>query len=344
MAEEFTLRRPDDWHVHLRDGGAMRSVVGHTAAVFARAMVMPNLAPPVLDARAAMAYRARILEAVDPGSGFEPHMTLYLAPSTTAQHVEDAVEAGVRAIKLYPAGATTNSDAGVRDLEGVMPAIERMEALDLPLLIHGESTDPAVDVFDRERVFIEESLAPLVERFPGLRVVLEHITTEDSVRFVSSAGPRVAATITAHHLLMNRNAMFEGGIRPHHYCLPVLKRERHRQALVAAAISGDPKFFAGTDSAPHVVEHKQTSCGCAGCYTAHAAIELYAQTFEDADALDRLEGFASCFGADFYRLPRSEETITLVKEPWVVPETYPLGDSVVVPLLAGETLRWRVRS
>lgn len=321
----------------------MRSVVGHTAAVFGRAMVMPNLVPPVLEAADALAYRARIMEAVDAEAGFDPQMTLYLAPSTTPAHIDAAVDCGIRAVKLYPAGATTNSDAGVVSLEGVYPALERMAARDLPLLIHGESTDPSVDVFDRERVFIEQTLGPLLERFPNLRVVLEHITTRDAVEFIRGASSRTAATITAHHLLMNRNAIFEGGIRPHHYCLPVLKRERHRQALVEAAISGDPKFFAGTDSAPHAVESKEQSCGCAGCYTAHAAIELYAQAFDEADALHRLEGFASCFGADFYGLPRNEGTITLERVSWEVPGSYALGQTSVVPLFAGERLPWRVR-
>ena len=321
----------------------MRAVVGHSARVFGRAMVMPNLVPPVFTAEDAQAYRARIVEAIGPESTFDPKMTLYLAPQTTPDHIDAAMAAGVLAVKLYPAGATTNSDAGVARLDGVYPALERMQAVGMPLLIHGESTDPSVDIFDRERAFVEQTLAPLVERFPALPVVLEHITTSDAVDFVSGARARVAATITAHHLLMNRNAIFEGGIRPHHYCLPVLKRERHREALVRAALSCDPRFFAGTDSAPHGVDRKERACGCAGCYTAFAAIELYAQAFEDAGNLALLEGFASCFGADFYGLARNEGTITLARESWEVPATYPLGDSEVIPLFAGQRLRWRVQ-
>ena len=344
VVEQITIRRPDDWHLHLRDGETMRAVVSHTARTFGRAMVMPNLVPPVLTAQDAHAYRGRILEAVGPDSNFDPKMTLYLAPQTTADQIDAAAAAGILAVKLYPAGATTNSEAGVVSLEGVYPVLERMQAVGMPLLIHGESTDPSVDVFDRERAFLEQTLAPLVDRFSELSVVLEHITTSDAVDFITGARARVAATITAHHLLMNRNAIFEGGIRPHHYCLPVLKRERHRAALVAAATSGDPRFFAGTDSAPHAVDRKEQACGCAGCYTAFGAIELYAQAFEDADSLARLEGFASCFGADFYGLARNEDTITLIRESWEVPLDYPLGDSTVVPLYAGQQLRWRVQA
>ena len=344
VVEQITIRRPDDWHLHLRDGATMRAVVGHTARTFGRAMVMPNLVPPVLTAEDAQAYRQRIMDAVEPGHTFDPKMTLYLAPQTTPAHIDAAMAAGVLAVKLYPAGATTNSDAGVANLEGSYSVFERMETVGMPLLIHGESTDPTADIFDRERLFVEQTLAPLVERFPGLPVVLEHITTSDAVDFVASARPRVAATITAHHLLMNRNAIFEGGIRPHHYCLPVLKRERHRAALVRAATSGDPRFFAGTDSAPHAVDRKEQACGCAGCYTAFAAIELYAQAFEQAERLALLEGFASCFGADFYGLARNEGTITLTQESWEVPAAYPLGDSTVVPLFAGQELRWRIQT
>ncbi|MGB1699414.1 MAG: dihydroorotase [Nannocystaceae bacterium] len=343
MVEQITIRRPDDWHLHLRDGDTMRAVVGHTARTFGRAMVMPNLVPPVLTADDAQAYRARIMQAVGEESGFDPKMTLYLAPQTAPDDIDAAVAAGVLAVKLYPAGATTNSDAGVVSLEGSYPVFERMESLGMPLLIHGESTDASIDVFDRERVFIEQTLAPLVERFSSLPVVLEHITTSDAVEFILGARPRVAASITAHHLLMNRNAIFDGGIRPHHYCLPILKRERHREALVRAATSGDARFFAGTDSAPHDVTRKEQSCGCAGCYTAFAAIELYAQAFEDADSLAQLEGFASCFGADFYGLARNDDTITLARESWEVPTHYPLGDSKVIPLFAGEHIRWKVQ-
>jgi len=319
----------------------MRSVVGHTAAVFGRAMVMPNLVPPVLEAADALAYRARIMEAVDAEAGFDPQMTLYLAPSTTPAHIDAAVDCGIRAVKLYPAGATTNSDAGVVSLEGVYPALERMAARDLPLLIHGESTDPSVDVFDRERVFIEQTLGPLLERFPNLRVVLEHITTRDAVEFIRGASSRTAATITAHHLLMNRNAIFEGGIRPHHYCLPILKREGDREALVAAATGGDPSFFLGTDSAPHARHTKEAPCGCAGIYSAPVAIESYAEVFAEEDALERLEGFASHHGADFYRLPRNEERILLLREDWQGPESEGEGPEGVEVFWAGRTFRYR---
>lgn len=340
----LTLTRPDDWHLHLRDGAALASVVPHTAAQFARAIVMPNLRPPVTTTAQALAYRERILAARPAGSAFEPLMTLYLTDNTRPGEIRAAKASGqVHAVKYYPAGATTNSDAGVTAMEKTYATLETMAEIGMPLLVHGEVTDPAVDVFDREAVFIERHLEPLLKRIPDLRLVLEHITTADGLDFVRSMPSSVAGTLTAHHLLMNRNAMFRGGIRPHHYCLPVLKRERHRQALVAAATSGDPKFFLGTDSAPHPRGAKESACGCAGVYTAHAALELYAQAFEEAGALHRLEGFASLFGADFYGLPRNTGRVTLVKEDWEVPGSYALGDTELVPLYAGERLRWRLR-
>ncbi len=339
----ITLTRPDDWHLHLRDGAALSAVLPDTAARFGRAIVMPNLKPPVTTVARALAYREAILEALPSGAVFEPLMTLYLTPSTTVEEVERAAASPyVHAIKLYPAGATTNSEAGVGSLDGLTPVLEAMERLRLPLLVHGESTDPKVDVFDRERVFLDGALARLLERHPALRVVVEHITTKEAVAFVLAAGNDVAATITAHHLLLNRNAIFEGGIRPHHYCLPVLKREQHRLALLEAATSGSPKFFLGTDSAPHARSAKESACGCAGCYTAHAGIELYAEAFEDAGALDRLEGFASVFGPAFYRLPQNRDTITLVREAWDVPGELAFGDGSLVPLRAGAQVRWRL--
>ncbi len=341
--DRLTLTRPDDWHLHLRDGSSLAAVLPHTVRRFARAIVMPNLQPPVTTAAQALAYRARILAACPPGVDFTPLMTLYLTEATRASDIREAREsAAVYAVKLYPAGATTHSEAGVSDVRRCEEALEEMARLNMPLLVHGEVTDPAVDVFDREAVFIDRVLAPLVERHPRLKVVLEHITTEEAVRFVRQAPPRVAATITAHHLLMNRNRLFEGGLRPHHYCLPVLKRERHRQALIAAAVSGEPKFFLGTDSAPHSRRAKEAACGCAGIYTAHAALELYAEAFEAAGALERLEAFASFHGPAFYGLPRNPSTLTLVREPWSVPEAYPLGDDAVIPLRAGERIAWRI--
>lgn len=341
----LTLTRPDDWHLHLRDGAALAAVLPDTARRFGRAIVMPNLRPPVTTVEQAAAYRDRIVQALPEGSRFEPLMTLYLTDNTPPEEIERARASGfVHAVKLYPAGATTNSDAGVTDLGKCRATLARMEKLGLPLLAHGEVTDPAVDVFDREAVFVERVLAPLLRDFPGLKLVLEHATTREGVDFVMSAGANVAATLTAHHLLMNRNAIFAGGVRPHHYCLPVLKRETHRQALVAAATSGSPKFFLGTDSAPHARGAKEAACGCAGCYTANAGIELYAEAFEAADALDRLEGFASFFGADFYGLPRSKESITLVRDGWTVPASLPYADGdVLVPLRAGETVAWRLQ-
>jgi len=341
--DRLTLKRPDDWHVHLRDGPAMASVLGDTARRFARAIVMPNLKPPVRTTAEALAYRQRILAALPQGSTFEPLMTLYLTDDTAPEEIARARLSGqVRAVKLYPAGATTHSDAGVTRLSRCFNALEKMEEVGLPLLIHGESTDPAVDVFDREKAFIEEVLGPTVERFPGLKVVLEHITTREAVQYVEVTGPNVAATITAHHLLMNRNALFMGGIRPHHYCLPVLKREEHREALVEAAVSGNPKFFLGTDSAPHPRRDKEAACGCAGMYTAHAALELYAIAFEEADALGKLEGFASVHGAQFYGLPLNQDSVTLVREDWRVPERLRFGSEELVPLRAGETIPWKL--
>ncbi|NNJ94900.1 MAG: dihydroorotase [Halobacteria archaeon] len=341
---ELTLTRPDDWHLHVRDGDALAGVVPHTAAHFGRAIIMPNLQPPVTTAAQAMEYRRRILAVLPDDTDFNPLMTLYLTDNTSTENIRQAAEnEHVHAVKLYPAGATTHSDAGVTDIRNTHEALAAMQQYGLPLLVHAEVTDSTVDVFDREAVFIERHLQPLVERFPALKVVLEHVTTQQGVDFVASAPDTVAGTITAHHLLMNRNAMFAGGMQPHNYCLPVLKRERHRQSLISAATGGSGKFFLGTDSAPHARERKETACGCAGIYTAHAALELYAQAFEDAGALDRLEAFASHFGADFYGLPRNRDTITLEKTDWQVPDSYPLGSSTVIPMYAGETLHWRVR-
>lgn len=340
---KLTLRRPDDWHLHLRDGAALAAVLGHTAARFGRAIVMPNLKPPVTTTALAAAYRERILAALPPGSRFEPLMTLYLTDNTSPAEIARAKASGfVHGVKYYPAGATTNSDSGVTAIERVQPALAALEEHDLPLLVHGEVTDAAVDVFDREATFVERVLAGVLRRHPRLRVVLEHVTTLEGVQFVRAAGPRVAATITPQHLLLSRNALFEGGLRPHHYCLPVLKRERHREALVEAATSGSAQFFLGTDSAPHARSAKETACGCAGVYSAHAGIELYAEVFEQAGRLDRLEGFASLHGPDFYRLPRHAETITLRREPWPVPPSYPFGAETLVPFRAGERVAWRL--
>jgi len=340
---EITLTRPDDWHLHLRDGPAMASVLPHSAARFARAIVMPNLKPPVTTTEQALAYRERILAALPEGARFDPLMTLYLTDNLAPQEIRQAQASGaVLAAKLYPAGATTNSDSGVTRLEHVYPALEAMQAVDMPLLVHAEVTDTAVDIFDRERAFIDRSLSRIVEDFPQLRVVFEHITTRDAADFVLQASDRIGATITAHHLLYNRNAMLAGGIRPHYYCLPVLKREEHRQALVQAATGGNPRFFLGTDSAPHPLTAKECACGCAGSYTAFAAIELYAEVFEQAGALERLEAFAAFHGADFYRLPRNEAKIRLIKQPWTAPEGYDFGEGRVVPLRAGEPIGWRL--
>ncbi|MDR3429921.1 dihydroorotase [Silvimonas sp.] len=345
MTQTITITRPDDWHLHLRDDALMAAVLPHTAREFARAIVMPNLKPPVTTTELAAAYRARILAALPVGLDFEPLMTLYLTDRTDAAEVARAKASGfVHGIKLYPAGATTNSDSGVTSFEKVMPALEKMAELGLPLLVHGEVTDQSVDVFDREAVFIETILAPLLQRLPELRVVLEHITTQQAAEFVASSSANVAATVTAHHLLMNRNAMFTGGIRPHHYCLPVLKRELHREALVRAVTSGSNKFFLGTDSAPHARHTKENACGCAGMYTAHAALPLYAEVFDRAGALDKFETFASFNGPDFYRLPRNSGSVTLTKTAWTVPSEYPFGENTVVPLRAGEQIDWTLNA
>ena len=342
---ELTLTQPDDWHLHVRDGAALASVVPHTARQFGRAIIMPNLQPPVTTTTQALAYRERILSAVPAGVDFTPLMTLYLTDNTTPDDINEAKASGlIYAVKLYPAGATTHSDAGVTDISKTYGVLEIMEQQGIPLLVHAEVTDAGVDVFDREKAFIDQHLEPLTVRFPALKVVLEHVTTCEGIDFVVHAADNVAATLTAHHLLLNRNAMFKGGIQPHAYCLPILKRETHRQALLEAAISGKRKFFLGTDSAPHARNRKESACGCAGIYTAHAALELYARVFEEAGSLDKLEAFASHFGADFYGLPRNTTTITLEKTDWQVPDSYPLGDSAVVPLFAGETLHWQLKS
>lgn len=341
--DSLTLTRPDDWHLHLRDGEALAAVVGASARQFARAIVMPNLKPPVTTVAQAQAYRDRILAALPPGTDFTPLMTLYMTDRTEPDEIRRAAQSGiVHAVKLYPAGATTNSDAGVTDLAHTYRALEAMQACAMPLLIHGEVTDHTVDVFDREAVFIDTVLAPLRRRFPELRVVLEHITTREAAQYVNEASGPIAATITAHHLLWNRNAIFTGGLRPHWYCLPVLKREQHREALVAAATSGDPKFFLGTDSAPHAARLKEHASACAGCYTAPHALELYATAFERAGALHRLEAFASFHGPDFYRLPRNTTRVELRRETWQIPEALPFGADTIVPLAGGESLDWRL--
>jgi dihydroorotase len=339
----ITITRPDDWHLHLRDGAQLRAVLPDTARRFARAIVMPNLKPPVTTAAAAAAYRDRIFAGLPAGARFEPLMTLYLTDDTTAREIAAARASGmVHAVKYYPAGATTHSDAGVTDIAKCGRALEAMENHGLPLLVHGEVTNPEVDVFDRERVFVERVLSPLIARHPGLKVVLEHVTTLEAAEFVTNAPPRVAATLTAHHLLLSRNALFAGGVRPHHFCLPVLKREPHRRALLRAATSGNPRFFLGTDSAPHARHTKEAACGCAGIYTAHAGIELYAEAFAAAGALERLEGFASRHGAQFYGLLVNEGTITLAEEPWPVPGDLPFGADRLVPLRAGEVVKWKL--
>ena len=342
---QITLTRPDDWHVHLRDGAALAGVVRHTAARFARAIVMPNLKPPIVTTEQARAYRERIVAALPRDRSFEPLMTLYLTDNTPSTEIRRAKRSGfIHAIKYYPAGATTHSEYGVTDLRTVYPVLGAMEEHGIPLLVHGEVTDPEVDIFDRECVFIDRVLTPLLRQFSGLKIVFEHITTKDAVDFVV-AGPRhLAATLTAHHLLLNRNALFEGGIRPHHYCLPVLKRERDREALLQAATSGDPKFFLGTDSAPHPVEAKETACGCAGIYTAHAAIELYAEAFEQKGKLDKLEGFASFHGAAFYDLPRNTATLSLRRDPWRIPARLPFAEHDLVPFRAGELCHWKLET
>ncbi|WP_280154445.1 dihydroorotase [Piscinibacter sp. XHJ-5] len=342
MTESLTLTRPDDWHLHVRDGAALAAVVPHSARQFARALIMPNLKPPVTTAEQAMAYRRRILAAVPPGVSFEPLMSLYLTDNLPPEEIRRARQAGVAAVKLYPAGATTNSDAGVTDLRKTFGTLEAMQREGLLLLVHGEVTDAAVDVFDREKVFIDTQLIPLRRQFPELKIVVEHLTTRDAAQYVAQAGPHTAGTITAHHLLYNRNAIFTGGIRPHYYCLPVLKREEHRLALVEAATSGSDRFFLGTDSAPHPAHLKEHASGCAGCYTALSALELYAEAFEAAGALDKLEGFASLHGPAFYGLPRNAGTVTLRKQPWTLPEAVPFGEAQLKPLRGGETLAWKL--
>jgi dihydroorotase len=343
-ATSLTIARPDDWHLHVRDGAAMQAVIAHTAAQFGRAIIMPNLRPPVTTTAQALAYRERIVGALPRGSLFEPLMTLYLTDNTPPDEIRRAKDAGILALKLYPAGATTNSDAGVTDLRKTYATLEAMQREGVRLLVHGEVTSSDIDLFDREAVFIDTQLIPLRRDFPELNIVFEHITTKDAAQYVAECDAHTAATITAHHLLYNRNAIFTGGVRPHYYCLPVLKRETHRVALVQAATSGSSRFFLGTDSAPHPAHLKEHASGCAGCYTALSAMELYAQAFDNAGALDKLEGFASHFGADFYGLPRHKDTITLKREPWQLPESLAFGDATLKPLCAGETLMWRMAS
>jgi dihydroorotase len=338
----LTLTQPDDWHLHLRDGAAMRAVVPHTARQFGRAIIMPNLRPPITTTTQALAYRERILAGAPTGSKFDPLMVLYLTDCSAPQEIATAKAAGIHAAKLYPAGATTHSDAGVTDIQKIYPALEAMQTHGMLLLVHGEVTDPQIDIFDREKAFIDTHLTALRRNFPELKIVFEHITTREAVQYVREAPTHLGATITAHHLLYNRNALFTGGIRPHYYCLPILKREVHRQTLVQAATSGLPQFFLGTDSAPHAGALKEHASGCAGCYTALCAIELYAEVFDSAKALDKLEAFASYHGPDFYGLPRNTRTITLVKESWIVPETIPFGQATLKPLRGGESVAWRL--
>lgn len=340
--QQITITRPDDWHLHLRDGAALKAVLPHTARQFARAIIMPNLKPPVRSVADAAAYRDRIIAAIPAGHRFEPLMTLYLTDNTSPEEIIAAQAAQfIKAVKYYPAGATTNSDLGVTDIRRCDRVFEAMQRVDMPLLLHGEVTDGDVDVFDREKVFIEKYLIPLTSKFPNLRVVLEHITTSEAVKFVLSANHNVAATITPQHILFSRNSLFKGGLRPHFYCLPILKREEHRLALLQAATSGNPKFFLGTDSAPHARDSKETSCGCAGCYSALHAMALYAEAFESANALDKLEAFASFHGPDFYQLPRNTEHITLTKTTWRIPDELPFPGSGLVPLWAGEEITWQ---
>ncbi|MDD7805483.1 MAG: dihydroorotase [Endozoicomonas sp. (ex Botrylloides leachii)] len=343
MNNKLILTRPDDWHIHLRDGQYIEETVRSASRLFGRVIVMPNLNPPVINANDAAAYKARIVDNIPAGRDFQPLMTLYLTDKTVPEWIYEAKKRGdVVALKLYPAGATTNSDSGVTDLPAIYPTLEAMEACNLPLLVHGEVTDTKVDIFDREKIFIDRYLIPLTKRFPTLKIVMEHITTADAVSFVRESGDNVAATITAHHLLYNRNHLLVGGIKPHYYCLPILKRSTHQQALLDAATSGNPSFFLGTDSAPHVRGAKESSCGCAGCYTAPAALEMYAEAFEMMGSLDKLEGFASHFGPDFYGLPRNKDTVTLVKEPWQMPNSIPFGNDTVIPLKAGEPILWQL--
>ena len=340
----LTITRPDDWHIHVRNGAILKTVLPHTARQFARAIIMPNLKPPVTTVAEALVYQQEILQAVPAGINFTPLMTLYLTTATKISEIQKAAESDhVYAFKLYPAGATTNSESGVADIHAIYPLLAEFEKLDIPLLIHGETTDTDCDIFDRERVFVDTSLTDITQNFPSLRIVLEHVTTSEAVQFVIASGNNIAATITPQHLLYNRNALFAGGIRPHYYCLPIIKREHHRLALVKAATSGNPKFFLGTDSAPHITSLKETSCGCAGCYSAYAALELYAEIFERAGALNKLEGFASFFGADFYRLPRNSDTVTLEKTTWSIPLFYGENDNTVTPLKAGEELSWKMQ-
>lgn len=344
MTQSLTITRPDDWHLHLRDGDVLANTVPDAAKTFGRAIIMPNLVPPVMNLAQALDYKSRILAHRPSDNQFEPLMVLYLTDQTTAKDIIEASQAGVIACKLYPAGATTNSASGVTDINKVYPALAAMQETGMRFLLHGEVTDNDVDIFDREKVFIDRTLQQLAKDFPALNMVLEHITTGDAVDFIKEAKANIAASITAHHLLFNRNHMLVGGIKPHYYCLPILKRNTHQAALLEAATSANPKFFLGTDSAPHAQHAKENACGCAGAYTAFAAIELYAQAFEQADALDKLEGFASHFGPDFYGLPRNSDTITLVRQPWQIPDSLPLGDNPMVPLCAGETLNWQVKA
>ncbi|AKC69571.1 MULTISPECIES: dihydroorotase [Pandoraea] len=344
MSTELTITRPDDWHLHVRDGDVLKSVLPDSARQFGRAIIMPNLKPPVTTTEHAAAYRERILAARPAGNTFEPLMTLYLTDNTPAEEIRRAKASGfVHGVKLYPAGATTNSDAGVTDLAKCRGALEAMQDVGMPLLVHGEVTSSDIDIFDREKVFIDKVMSPLRRDFPGLKVVFEHITTQDAAEYVASAEGPIAATITPHHLLYNRNAIFTGGIRPHYYCLPVLKRETHREALVKAATSGSPRFFLGTDSAPHARGVKEAACGCAGCYTALHAVELYAEAFDKAGALDKFEAFASFYGPDFYELPRNADKVTLVREDWTLPAELPMGDQTVVPLRGGEVIGWKFK-
>ena len=339
----ITITKPDDWHIHVRNGAILKTVLPHTAKQFARAIIMPNLKPPVTTVAQALAYRDEILQTLPLRSSFTPLMTLYLTAQTELSEIKKAAESEyIHAFKLYPAGATTNSDSGVADISAIYPLLAELEKYAIPLLIHGEVTDPECDIFDREQIFVESTLTDITHKFPDLRVVLEHVTTTEAVEFVLAAGANIAATITPQHLLYNRNALLAGGLRPHYYCLPILKRESHRQSLVKAATSGNPKFFLGTDSAPHLTHTKENACGCAGCYSAHAAIELYADAFEQANALDKLEGFASFFGADFYRLPRNTDTISLTKTSWRVPFYYGEDAISITPLKAGEEINWKI--
>lgn len=343
IMDKLTITQPDDWHLHVRTGPVLHTVIAHTAKQFARAIIMPNLKPPVTSVDQALVYRDEILAAVPQGSAFQPLMTLYLTGNTSVAEVQKVAESPfVQGFKLYPAGATTNSDAGVADLTAIYPILAAMEKFQVPLLIHGEVTDPEQDIFDREKIFIDKHLSKITQQFPALKIVLEHVTTQEAVEFVESATATLAATITPQHLLFNRNAILVGGIKPHFYCLPILKREQHRLALLKAATSGNPKFFLGTDSAPHLTHLKENSCGCAGCYSAPAALELYAQAFEQAGALDKLEGFASFFGADFYGLPRNTAKISLQKQAWQLPASYAVADQTLTPLCAGEILSWQM--